>query len=94
MIAVMGAWPIAAFVLAVSIGLRRTRMIPQWLSWGGVVVAALLALRSTNWARDGFWSPTAEYLFVVLPLALLWTLVTSIVLARTAPTSTGTSSPS
>ena len=58
----MGALPIAAFVLAVSVGLRRTQMIPQWLSWGGIAVAVLLALRSTTWARDGFWSPTGEYL--------------------------------
>jgi hypothetical protein len=57
-------------------------MIPQWLSWGGVVVAVLLALRSTTWARDGFWSPTGEYLFIVIPLALLWILITSIVLVR------------
>lgn len=57
----LGALPIAATVLAVSVGLRRrTQMISQWLSWGGVVVALLLALGSTTWARDGFWSPTGE----------------------------------
>ena len=83
----MGALPIAAFVLAVSVGLRRTQMTPQWLSWGGVVVAVLLALRSTTWARDGFWSPTGGYLFIVIPLALLWILITSIVLVRSAPVS-------
>ena len=83
----LGALPIAATVLAVSVGLRRTQMIPQWLSWGGVVVAVLLALRSTTWARDGFWSPTGEYLFILLPLALLWILITSIVLVRSAPAS-------
>ena len=86
----MGALPIAAFVLAVSVGLRRTQMIPQWLSWGGIAVAVLLALRSTTWARDGFWSPTGEYLFIVIPLALLWILITSIVLVRSAPASTMT----
>jgi hypothetical protein len=86
----LGALPIAATVLAVSVGLRRTQMIPQWLSWGGVVVSVLLALRSTTWARDGFWSPTGEYLFILLPLALLWILITSIVLVRGAPASTMT----
>ena len=65
-------------------------MIPQWLSCGGVVVSVLLALRSTTWARDGFWSPTGEYLFVIVPLALLWILITSIVLVRSAPASTMT----
>lgn len=86
----LAALPIAVFVLAVSVGLRRTQLIPQWLSWGGVVVAVLLALRSTTWARDGFWSPTGEYLFVVIPLSLLWVLITSIVLVRSAPDSTTT----
>jgi uncharacterized membrane protein YjfL (UPF0719 family) len=78
----MGALPIAGFVLAVSLGLRRTHAIPEWLSWGGLAVAVLLALRSTTWARDGFWSPTGEYLFIVIPLALLFVLITSIVLVR------------
>lgn len=89
----MGALPIAATVLAVSVGLRRTQMIPQWLSWSGVVVSVLLALRSTTWARDGFWSPTGDYLFILLPLALLWILITSIVLVRNAPSSTMEQSP-
>jgi hypothetical protein len=84
----LGALPIAVFALATAVGLRRTATIPQWLSWGGIAVAALLALRSTTWARDGFWSPTGEYLFIVIPLALLWILITSIVLVRNAPTST------
>jgi hypothetical protein len=80
----MGALPIAAFVLAVSVGLRPTQMFPHWLSWGGIGVALLLALRSTTWRRDGVWSPTGEYLFIVIPLALLWILITSIVLVRSA----------
>ena len=63
-------------------------MVQQWLSWGGIAVAVLLALRSTTWARDGFWSPTGEYLFIVIPLALLWILITSIVLVRRATSAT------
>lgn len=88
----LAALPIAAFVLAVSVGLSRTQAIPQWLSWGGLAVAVLLALRSTTWARDGFWSPTGEYLFIVIPLALLWILITSIVLVRNAPGSSAAQS--
>lgn len=84
---VVGAIPSAVFFLAASVGLMRTAMIPSWLSWGGVAVAALFILRSTNWASEGFWSPTGEYLFILIPLALLWILITSIVLVRSAPTS-------
>jgi len=33
---------------------------------------------------NGFWSPTGEYLFVLIPLTLLWILVTSVILVRSA----------
>jgi hypothetical protein len=84
---VVAAIPGAVFFLAASLGLRRTELIPVWLSWGGTAVAALFVLRSTNWAREGFWSPTGEYLFILIPLALLWILITSIILFRSAPPS-------
>jgi hypothetical protein len=84
---VVAAIPSAVFFLAASLGLMRTRMIPAWLSWAGIGVAALFILRSTNWARDGFWSPTGEYVFILIPLALLWILITSIVLVRSTPAS-------
>ena len=57
-------------------------MIPDWLSWAGIGVALLFGLRLTNWASDGFWSPTGEYLFVLIPLSLLWILTTSVILVR------------
>lgn len=84
---VVAAIPSAVFFLAASLGLRRTLMIPAWLSWAGIGVAALFILRSTNWARDGFWSPTGGYVFILIPLALLWILITSIVLVRKTPAS-------
>ena len=83
---VVAAIPSAVFFLAASVGLMRTSMIPAWLSWGGIAVAALFILRSTNWAREG-WSPTGEYVFILIPLALLWILITSIILFRSAPAS-------
>jgi hypothetical protein len=79
------ALPVALFVLSSSVGLMRTRAVPSWLCWAGVVLAALFLLRTTNWARDGFWSPTGEYLFILIPAAMLFILVTSITLVRAAP---------
>jgi hypothetical protein len=84
---VVAAIPSAVFFLAASLGLKRTSMIPEWLSWAGIGVAALFILRATNWAQEGFWSPNGEYLFILIPLALLWILVASIVLVRSASTS-------
>lgn len=81
------AIPVALFVLASSVGFMRTRAVPSWLSWAGVALSALFLLRTTNWARDGFWSPTGEYLFILIPTAMLWVLVTSITLVRAASSS-------
>jgi hypothetical protein len=86
---VIAAVPSAVFFLAAPLGLMRTQMIPRWLSLAGLGVAVLFALRLTNWASDGFWSPTGEYLFILIPLTLLWILVASIILVRSdtaAPT--------
>ena len=79
---VLAAVPSAVFFLAASVGLRRTAMVPDWLSWAGIGVAILDGLRLTNWASEGFWSPTGEYLFILIPLSLLWILVASVILVR------------
>ena len=81
------ALPAAVFVLSSSVGFMRTRAIPAWLCWAGVGLAALFLLRTTNWARDGFWSPTGEYIFILIPVAMLWILVTSITLVRAGASS-------
>jgi hypothetical protein len=86
---VVAAVPSAVFFAAAALGLLRVELIPSWLSWAGVGVAALFALRSTNWASDGFWSPTGEFLFILIPLALLWILATSVTLVRAAPAESG-----
>jgi hypothetical protein len=71
---VIAALPSAVFFLAAPLGLTR------------LGIAVLFALRLTNWASDGFWSPTGEYVFVLIPLTLLWILVTSVILVRSATT--------
>ncbi len=81
------ALPAAVFVLSSSVGFMRTRAVPAWLCWVGLGLAALFLLRTTNWARDGFWSPTGEYIFILIPVAMLWILVTSITLVRAAASS-------
>ena len=84
---VLAAIPSAVFFVAAALGLSRTSLIRPWLCWGGLGVAALFALRATNWASEGFWSPTGEYLFILVPLALLWILSASVVLVRSASSS-------
>ncbi|CAN5182535.1 hypothetical protein BH09ACT13_BH09ACT13_07570 [soil metagenome] len=84
---IVAAIPSAVFFLAASVGLKRTHIIPAWLSGAGIGVAALFVLRSTNWATDGLWSPTGDYIFLLIPLALLWILITSVILLREASSS-------
>jgi hypothetical protein len=60
-------------------------MIPAWLGWAGLGVAGLFLLRATNWGTDGFWSPTGSFTFILIPVALLWILATSVILVRAAP---------
>jgi hypothetical protein len=52
----------------------------------------LVGLHGTNWASDGFWSPGGEYVYVVVIAALVWTVVTSVLLFR-APITTDLTAP-
>jgi hypothetical protein len=45
-------------------------------------VAAVL--HGTNWAKDGFWSPGGGWTIITIVIALLWTLMTSVMLFRAA----------
>jgi hypothetical protein len=79
---VVAAVPLAGVTAAASVGLWRARLIPTWLGWAGLGVAALLLLRGTNWATDGFWAPDGEYIWIVIVAGLAWILVTSVLLVR------------
>jgi hypothetical protein len=78
----LAAIPFAGSVLAASVGLNRARLLPSWHLWLGLVAGVVVALRGTNWASDGFWSPSGDYSFVTIIAILAWTLVTSILLYR------------
>ena len=81
----LGAFLLAAFTGAATVGLWRAAIVPRWFGWLGLVAAALVALRGTNWASDGFWSPSGGYVYVVLIAGLGWIVVTSILLFRATP---------
>ena len=81
----LNSFAVAAFVVAVTVGLRRAGLVPRWYAWDGLAGAVLIALRGTNWATDGFWSPSGEYSWIAIVVAFVWVLVTSILLLRAAP---------
>jgi hypothetical protein len=78
----VSSFPLAGAVLAASVGLNRSRLLPSWHLWLGVVAAILIVLRGTNWASDGFWAPSGDYAFITIIAGLGWTLVTSVLLFR------------
>ena len=82
---VFAAFLLAGIFAAVTIGLVRARILPSWYGWLGLVAALAMILRATNWAKDGFWSPSGDFFLVAIVSGLVWTLVTSIMLVRQAP---------
>jgi hypothetical protein len=78
----VGAFPLAGAFLAVSVGLARARILPAWYTWFGLAAAVLVVLHGTNWASSGFWSPGGAYVWITVLTALVWTLVTSVLLFR------------
>lgn len=82
---VFAAFLLAGVFAAVTIGLVRSKTLPSWYGWLGLVATLAVILRATNWAEDGFWSPSGEFVFLAIISGLLWTLVTSIMLVRRAP---------
>jgi hypothetical protein len=84
MLDVFAGVPAAVYFAAVASGLRRTDAIPRWLGGAGLGLAGLWILRSTMWARSGFWSPTGGFVVVAVLATMLWVLATSTVLHRRA----------
>ena len=81
----LNSFVVAAFIAAVTVGLRRAALVPAWHGWLGLAAAVIVVLRGTNWATDGFWSPSGEYSWIVIAAGLVWTLTTSVLLFRAAP---------
>jgi hypothetical protein len=81
----LGAFLVGGFIGAATVGLTRAASVPRWFTWFGVAAAALVALRGTTWASDGFWSPSGGYLYVLLIAGFGWAIVTSVLLFRAAP---------
>src|SRR5207247_5646989 len=51
---VVSGYPLAAFILAASIGLSRARIVPAWYGSLGFLAGLIALLHGTNWATSGF----------------------------------------
>jgi hypothetical protein len=77
---VIGAFLLATFILAATIGLSRAGVVAAWYRWLGLLAGVLVLLHGTNWATNGFWSATGGYLFITFIAGLGWAVVTSVLL--------------
>jgi hypothetical protein len=84
---VLVSFPGAALLGAVSIGLWRAALVPDWFGWAGLAAAIVFLLGGTTWAESGFWAPDGGYSAWITPIVfVLWALVASWLLYRAAPT--------
>jgi hypothetical protein len=74
---VISSYPLAGLILVSTMGLTRVGVLTGWASWLGLLASGLVLLHGTNWATTGFWSPTGNYLWVMLIAWLAWTVTTS-----------------
>ena len=73
---------LAVFIGCVGLLTVRMGVLPRWLGWSGLVVAAVSALApATLLGQRGPWSPGGLLAVWVLPV-MLWLAVASIVLIR------------
>lgn len=82
---VASAFLLAGLITAVSVGLSRARVLPEWFTSFGLLAAVLILLRGTNWATDGLWAPDGAYQYVAMISALAWIVLTSSLLYMRAP---------
>lgn len=84
LLVVFALFPAAALVAASSVVALRRGVLPRWLGWAGLVVAALALVGAASVQQSGWFMPQAD--IGALPIAsaafMLWLLATSITLLR------------
>ena len=90
------SFPAAAFLVSASVVIRRSGVLPNWLGWAGLVVAAAELVGAASFAQAGVLRPQGDLVAVQAGAngLLLWVLATSaIMLRRASPTPSSTRAP-
>jgi hypothetical protein len=75
--------PVVAFTGASALVILRTKALPGWLGWLGIVVAVLSLSRGTAFfVESGPFSSAGMLESVAIMAFLLWLLLMSIILVR------------
>ena len=84
---IVASFPAAMLVMSGSFGLWRAGIISSGPFLAGVAALALILLRATTWAGDGFWAPDGAYSqYISTGVALAWVAVVSGFLYMRSPT--------
>lgn len=88
---IAASFPAAMLVMSGSFGLWRAGIISSGPFLAGVTAMALILLRATTWAGDGFWAPDGAYSqYISTGVGLAWVAVVSGFLYMRSPTAATT----
>lgn len=88
---IAASFPAAMLVMSGSFGLWRAGIISSGPFLAGVTAMALILLRATTWAGDGFWAPDGAYSqYISTGVGLAWVAVVSAFLYMRSPTAATT----
>jgi hypothetical protein len=82
------SFPAAAFLASASVVIIRSGVLPRWLGWAGLLVAAAELVGAASFGRAGAFRPQGDLVAVQAGAngLLLWLLATSLLmLGRTSP---------
>ncbi|MEA2444211.1 MAG: hypothetical protein QOJ12_1503 [Thermoleophilales bacterium] len=84
--ATVASFPLAGLAGAVALASWRSGILPSWYAASGGLAAVVLLSSGGALAQNGFYRPDGPYAFAALVVFLLWTVVTSVLVASRAPT--------
>lgn len=85
-VVLMGASNLVTVLLGVAaaLAIRLSRLLPNWLAAGAVVVAAAHLAAAASWARSGALSQSGVFTTLAPALYITWVVAVSVVLLRNA----------
>lgn len=84
----LSGFPTFVSLGAFSLAILRTRMLPAWAAWLGIVVGVVHIVAAGSLAGDGLFSPSGVPVYVAPLLYYIWMLTISILLLRSPQAAT------
>ena len=78
----LSGFPTLVSLVAFSLAVLRTRLLPGWVAWLGIVVGLVHIVAAGSLAQDGLFSPSGVPIYVAPVLYYVWMLVVSAYLLR------------